>query len=118
MALTWTKTRPRTEIETAFRLCRASLLMIFGLSFFLNLLALTVPLYLLQVYDHVLSSHSIDTLVMLTGIAIVALAVNAMLDGLRREMLSRIGIWLDDRIQASVLTAAVQAALRLSLIHI
>ncbi|RDI59970.1 type I secretion system permease/ATPase [Microvirga subterranea] len=112
MALTWTKTRPRTEIETAFRLCRASLLMVFGLSFFLNLLALTVPLYLLQVYDHVLSSHSIDTLVMLTGIAVVALAVNAMLDGLRREMLSRIGIWLDDRIQASVLTAAVQAALR------
>jgi PrtD family type I secretion system ABC transporter len=112
MALSWTKTRPRTEIEIAFRLCHASLLTVFGLSFFLNLLALTVPLYLLQVYDHVLSSHSIDTLVMLTGIAVVALAVNATLDGVRREMLARIGTWLDDRIQAAVLTAAVQAALR------
>ncbi|MCB5176726.1 type I secretion system permease/ATPase [Microvirga lenta] len=112
MALSWMRTRPRTEIEIAFRLCRASLIMVFALSFFLNFLALTVPLYLLQVYDHVLSSHSIDTLVMLTGIAVVALAVSAILDGLRREMLSRIGTWLDDRIQASVLTAAVQAALR------
>jgi PrtD family type I secretion system ABC transporter len=106
------KTRPRTEIEIAFRLCRSSLLMVFALSFFLNLLALTVPLYLLQVYDHVLSSHSIDTLVMLTGITVCALAVSATLDGIRREMLARIGTWLDDRIQASVLTAAVQAALR------
>jgi len=112
MALTWMKTRPRTEIEIAFRLCRASLLMVFALSFFLNLLALTVPLYLLQVYDHVLSSHSIDTLAMLTVIAVVALAVSATLDGLRRQILSQIGTWLDDRIQAAVLTSAVQAALR------
>jgi len=112
MALTWLKTRAATEIERAFNLCKPSLLMVFVLSFFVNLLALTVPLYLLQIYDHVLSSRSLDTLTMLTLIVIAALAVNATLDALRRSMLSRIGSWLDDRLQAPVLVAAVQSALR------
>ncbi|CAN7353336.1 hypothetical protein LJR231_002036 [Phyllobacterium sp. LjRoot231] len=112
MALTWMKTRATTEIERAFDLCKPSLLLVFVLSFFVNLLALTVPLYLLQIYDHVLSSRSLDTLTMLTLIVIVALAVNATLDALRRSMLSRVGSWLDDRLQAPVLIAAVQSALR------
>ena len=66
------KGRGRTEVERAFNLCKASLLMILVLSFFVNLLALTVPLYLLHIYDYVLSSRSIETLVMLTLIVIVA----------------------------------------------
>ena len=86
--------------------------MILVLSFFVNLLALTVPLYLLQIYDHVLASRSLETLVMLTLIVIVALAVHAILEALRRAMLARIGVWLDDRLQAPVLIAAVQSALR------
>ena len=43
-----------TEVERAFHHCRVSLLLVFVLSFFVNLLALTVPLYLLHVYDHCL----------------------------------------------------------------
>ncbi|MFK0688216.1 type I secretion system permease/ATPase [Mesorhizobium sp. IMUNJ 23033] len=101
-----------TDVERAFHHCKVSLLLVFVLSFFVNLLALTVPLYLLHVYDHVLSSHSLDTLVMLTGIVIVALAVHATLEALRRAILARIGVWLDDRLQTSVLVAAVQSALR------
>lgn len=106
------KDRTITEVERAFHRCRASLAMVFALSFFVNLLALTVPLYLLHVYDHVLASHSLDTLAMLTLIVIVALAVHATLEALRRAMLARIGVWLDDRVQPSVLIAAVQSALR------
>jgi PrtD family type I secretion system ABC transporter len=102
----------KTEIEQAFHLCKASLVLVFVLSFFVNLLALTVPLYLLQIYDHVLASRSFDTLVMLTLIVVVALAVHAVLETLRRAMLARIGTWLDDRLQAPVLIAAVQSALR------
>ena len=108
----WSRSAGQTEIEQAFGLCKASLVTIFLLSFFVNMLALTVPLYLLQVYDHVLSSRSLDTLVMLTLIVVVALAVHSTLEALRRAMLSRIGGWLDDRLQAPVLVAAVQSALR------
>jgi PrtD family type I secretion system ABC transporter len=112
MAMHWMKARHLTEVERAFRLCRFSLAFVAGLSFFVNLLALTMPLYLLQVYDHVLSSQSLDTLYMLTLIVLFALALHAILEALRREMLARVGAWLEDRLQASVLTAAVQAALR------
>jgi PrtD family type I secretion system ABC transporter len=101
-----------TEVERAFNLCKTSLLLVFALSFFVNFLALTVPLYLLQIYDHVLASRSLDTLMMLTLIVVVALAVHSILEALRRAMLARIGVWLDDRLQAPVLVAAVQSALR------
>jgi len=112
MASSRTNSRAGTEVEQAFMLCRASLVVVFVISFFVNLLALTVPLYLLHVYDHVLASRSIDTLVMLTLIVVAALAVHATLEALRRAMLARIGVWLDDRLQASVLISAVQSALR------
>jgi PrtD family type I secretion system ABC transporter len=85
---------------------------VLALSLFVNILALTVPLYLLNLYDHVLSSQSLDTLVMLTGIVVVALAVHALLEALRREILARVGTWIDDRIQPAVLTTAVQVAAR------
>ena len=112
MAMNWMKARHQTEVEHAFRLCRYSLVLVAGLSFFVNLLALTMPLYLLQVYDHVLSSQSLDTLYMLTLIVVFALALHAVIEALRREMLARVGGWLEERLQAPVLTAAVQAALR------
>ncbi|WP_238193163.1 type I secretion system permease/ATPase [Methylobacterium frigidaeris] len=112
MSLLRTASRPRTEVETAFQACRPSLALVFCLSFFVNLMALTVPLYLLQVYEHVLSSRSLDTLVNLTLIVVVALAVHAVLEALRREMLTRIGDWLEERLQPAVMTGAVAAAMR------
>ena len=39
-------------------------------SFFINLLMLVGPLYMMQIYDRVLISHSVDTLVFLTLAAI------------------------------------------------
>jgi PrtD family type I secretion system ABC transporter len=112
MAFMRISTRPRTEVELAFEACRGAFFWIFWLSLFVNLLALTVPIYLLQVYDHVLSSRSFDTLVMLTGIVVLALAVHTALEALRREMLVRIGSWLDERLQPEIITSAVQSALR------
>ena len=49
---------------------------------------------------------------MLTLIVVFALALHAVIEALRREMLARVGGWLEERLQAPVLTAAVQAALR------
>ena len=103
MAMNWMKARHQTEVEHAFRLCRYSLVLVAGLSFFVNLLALTMPLYLLQVYDHVLSSQSLDTLYMLTLIVVFALALHAVIEALRREMLARVGGWLEERLQAPCL---------------
>jgi PrtD family type I secretion system ABC transporter len=86
--------------------------MVLVFSFCVNLLVLAVPIYLLQLYDRVLTSRSIDTLVMMTVMVLGALAIFALLDTLRREILSRIGDWLDDRLQPVVLSAGFRSALR------
>lgn len=101
-----------TEIQRAIKLCRTSFVLVLVFSFCVNLLALAMPLYLMQVYDTVLPSRSTDTLIMLTLIVVAALAVSAALDGIRRGMLGRIGVWLDDRLQIPVLAAAFQSGLR------
>ncbi|MBI2236098.1 MAG: type I secretion system permease/ATPase [Magnetospirillum sp.] len=60
-----------------------------------NLLLFVSPLYMLQVYDRVLSSRSTTTLVMLTIIAAFMLAVMGGLEFLRSRMLVRVGTRLD-----------------------
>ncbi|MFY8154643.1 MAG: type I secretion system permease/ATPase, partial [Hyphomicrobiales bacterium] len=56
-----------------------------------SLLMLTGSLYMLQVYDRVLVSHSVDTLIGLSLIALVAFVLQGFLDTLRARMLARIG---------------------------
>jgi PrtD family type I secretion system ABC transporter len=101
---------PRTEIERAFSACHGAFLRIFLLSAVLNLFGLTLPLYLLQVYDHVIPSRSMDTLVMLSLIVVVAIGVHAVLESIRKELLSRLGGWLDDRVQPWLVDGALAAA--------
>jgi PrtD family type I secretion system ABC transporter len=81
-------------------------------SFALNLLVLVSPIYMMQVFDHVLSARSIDTLVMLTLITGIALGVLAVMDALRGQLLARVGMWLDERLGPAVLGGALQVALR------
>jgi PrtD family type I secretion system ABC transporter len=87
------------------------MLVLAAFSFCINLLALASPLYMLQLYDRVLSSRSIDTLVMLTIIVIAALGMMSLLDGVRRLMLPRIAAWFDDRLGPAVLRSALDSAL-------
>ena len=101
-----------TELQTALRACRGTAAILLVFSFALNLLVLVSPIYMMQVFDHVLSSRSIDTLVMLTLITGIALAVLAVMDGLRGQLLSRLGMWLDERLGPAVLGGALQVALR------
>jgi ATP-binding cassette subfamily B protein/ATP-binding cassette subfamily C protein len=68
---------------------------------------LTLPLYMMQVFDRVLSSRSTDTLLALAGIAILALLTMAALEAIRGWLLVRIGIRLEHRASASILAAGV-----------
>jgi len=101
-----------TEIQSALRACRGTAAVLLVFSFALNLLVLASPIYMMQVFDHVLSSRSIDTLLMLTLITGVALAVLAVMDALRGQLLARLGMWLDERLGPAVLGGALQVALR------
>lgn len=69
-----------------------------GTSIFINLLRLTIPLYMIQVIDRVLSSESRETLVFITLIAAAALLTHALLSGAMQVLQARIGAWLDERL--------------------
>ncbi len=70
---------------------RSVALSVLGFGLAINLLGLTSSLYMLQIYDRVLSSYSIETLVVLSMIAAVALLSLGALEALRSSSLQRLG---------------------------
>src|SRR5712691_9583753 len=86
---------PQTPLEAALRACAGSLGLVLSYSCSYNLLLLAPSIYLLQIYDRVLSSRSADTLLMLTLIVAFTVVVGGVLDALRRAALGRLGGWLE-----------------------
>lgn len=103
--------RANSELADAVAAGKQLLWSAFGYSLFVNLLGLTSPLFMLQIYDRVLASGSIPTLValfvLLTGLYITM----ALLDWLRGRLLARAGARLQARLDARVFSAALTRAL-------
>ena len=100
------------DLLAAMRTCRGGFIVVAIFSAFLNLLMLTAPLYMLQVFDRVLTSRSTDTLLALSLIAGTALLALALLDGIRSFALIKIGNWLERRLSHPLLRASISSALR------
>lgn len=72
-------------------------------SLFLNVLQLTFPIYMLQIYDKVLSSYSEPTLIVITIGATIALITQGLLQWIRSRLLVRFGVSLEDSLGGKVL---------------
>lgn len=72
-----------------------------------NLLMLASPLYMLQVFDRVLSGRSVETLILLSVIVVFALAAMGGLDTCRALILARTGEWIEARLGGDVMTASI-----------
>ncbi|HXI99689.1 MAG TPA: type I secretion system permease/ATPase [Micropepsaceae bacterium] len=94
-------------VREAFAANARLLSSIFGFSAAMSLLTLTTSFYMLEVYDRVLTSRSQETLILLTAIAVGALAIMGMLDSLRLRILTRIGMRIGDALAARTLRAMV-----------
>ena len=99
-------------LSQALQACRRGFYAVALFSLCINLLMLTAPLYMLQIFDRVLSSRSGETLLLLTIVAGLALLILATLDSLRGIVLLRVANWLDRRVSMDVLKASIMAALR------
>ncbi len=77
-------------------------------SFFINLLILTSPIYMLQIYDRVLGSGHIETLVFITLIAGVAVLIMGLLEIIRGRLLGRISRWLDRQLAPELISASMR----------
>lgn len=94
-------------LRKAWRSCRRSLVAVGLFSLAVNVLMLTVPLYMIQVFDRVLSSGSTDTLVMLTIVAFGALLLFGLFDMLRNMILARTGARLEATLGGPLLAASI-----------
>jgi PrtD family type I secretion system ABC transporter len=82
-------------------------------SLFINVLLLAPALYLLQVFDRVLSSRHEETLVMLTLVTLIALVMSVVLDVLRGWLLAAAAVMLDRKIGPLALERIVTNKARL-----
>ena len=101
----------RTAPEILLPEAMGGLAVVGGLSLFLNLLVLVSPLYMFQVFDRVLPSGHVETLVALTLAAGFALLVLGLLEAIRSLALVRIGAWADRELASPVLAASLAETL-------
>ena len=102
----------RAELGFALGRCRRAWAGVAMFSACTNVLMLAVPVYMMQIYDRVLATRSVDTLIVLSAMVLAALVVFGTLDALRVRVAERVGRWLDATLGATVLAGAVADALR------
>lgn len=81
-------------------------------SLVLNLTMLVPPMYMLLVFDRVFSSRSIETLVMLTLLAVVGLLLMFLMDAARAAVLAAAGRLLDGRMGGIAMRVTIEDAAR------
>ncbi|TAI66252.1 type I secretion system permease/ATPase [Bradyrhizobium sp. Leo170] len=101
----------RSELGDALRACRAAFIGVGLMSCVINVLYLTGSIFMLEVYDRVLPSRSVPTLVGLVVLAAGLYIAQGVLDLLRGRILGRIGTSLDEAINARVFDTIVRLPL-------
>ena len=79
-------------------------------SIFVNLLMLTGPLYMLNLYDRVLGSRTVETLVALSLIVVFLYAMMGILDLVRGRIMGRVGARFQARLDRRVFSASLAGA--------
>jgi ATP-binding cassette subfamily C exporter for protease/lipase len=103
---------PGRELGLAMQGVRPALLRAAGFSFGLNLLYLVPSIYMMQVYDRVLSSRNLTTLLMLTLLVVLAYVLYGILDRVRTQLLIRVGVQIDQLLAPRVFAAGFERSLR------
>ena len=95
------------ELKAARRESRGLYWAVGLFSFFANLLMLTGPLYMLQVYDRVLSGRSFETLIALSLVVVFLFGIMGILDYARGRVMARAGARFQARLDRRVFDAVV-----------
>ncbi len=106
------KAHTSSPIVKALRRSRRLFLSVGLFSGIVNLLALTGSIYMLQVYDRVLPSHSVPTLLGLTLLMAGLYIANGLLDLFRVRIMSRVGVRIDNDVRNAVFQALYRLPLK------
>jgi ATP-binding cassette subfamily C protein len=100
------------EIDKTLATCKKQLRSVAAYSAVVNLLMLNSSIYMLQVYDRVLVSRSLQTLAVLTIVLIFVFVAQGVIDGLRQRLLVRVGLVFDLDLREKARAATLRRAVR------
>jgi len=106
------KAKPQNPLKEALSVCRSSFISAGFFSMVLNLLMLVPSLYMLQIYDRVLGSSSVPTLVAITVLVAFLMLMLGLVDWVRSMVLIRVGARLDAGLNQRVFDATMDLAAR------
>jgi ATP-binding cassette, subfamily C, type I secretion system permease/ATPase len=101
-----------TSLSRVLRACRRQFILVGLFSGLINLLQLTTSLYMMQVFDRVLATRVLDTLVYLSLIAMLAVMVLALLEAVRSCVMQRIAFWAEHHTAPETFVRAIESTLR------
>lgn len=104
--------KPLSELSAALATCRKAFIGVAVFSAILNVLYLTGSFYMLEVYDRVLASRSVATLVGISVLALVLFGFQGVLDIVRSRVLVRIAGSLDEAVSQRVYRILVKLPLK------
>lgn len=103
----------RSELASALASFRGTFIAVAGFSGLINVLMLSGSLFMLQVFDRVLPSRSVPTLVALIVMVAVLYAFQGVLETVRARVLTRVGAGIDELISGRVFDCIVRLPLRI-----
>ncbi|MFD2248747.1 PrtD family type I secretion system ABC transporter [Pseudochelatococcus lubricantis] len=99
-------------LDAAFRAARPAIMSAIFFSLFINVLGLVGPLYMMQVYDRVLSSRNVTTLLLLTLIVAILYVTAAILETVRTRLLVRGGVAFDGEVKTEAFDSVQRATIQ------
>ncbi|MEM7621484.1 MAG: ABC transporter transmembrane domain-containing protein [Pseudomonadota bacterium] len=100
------------KLSKAFNACRFAFIGVGLFSCIINLLMLTGPLFMLQIYDRVLASKSIPTLVVLILLVGGLFVFLGLFELIRSRSLARIARRVDEKIHAALFAAVIDHSVK------
>ncbi len=101
----------KVDLKSALKSTKSSFVSVGFFSMFINLLMLVPAIYMLQVYDRVVTSGSESTLLMVTLIMVLLLTAMGALEWVRSRILVRISAKLDQILSRTVFNVSFKQAL-------
>src|SRR5262245_9078887 len=102
----------QTGLERALRRVRGQFAAVGLFSLFVNVLTLASVLYMMQLYDRVLASRSLETLLYLSLIVGLALVFQGVLEAARGLVLGRVSAWIERVVAPEALVRGLEVRLR------
>jgi ATP-binding cassette, subfamily C, bacterial exporter for protease/lipase len=95
-------------LATLFKKERGLAATLVAFSGIISMLTLAVSLFMMQVYDRVLSSQSKDTLFFLTLATVLGVGLSAVLEGVRQSAANRVGTWMAQQLGPILLRRSLE----------